>query len=419
MKFLRKEVDRLKNELELTKSAIFNETFGINNTNVNLSICEQKMKEVEISKKEENNEQNRKRERSPDHNIQERHEKIFVKTFELSNDEKEEFEKLKQNFENLKAENEELIEKSKISEENQQKLSSKFKKKLKALNEKLKNKKLRFKSLMKKYTEKKEEIHNKEIIVMYKNLTILCLEKQLATNFERNQTTTKIYEENIKVICDDFNKIIHDKNRRIEIFNQQQSYAEQVDTIINLQSKLKECELKCDKLREENFQIRKINDSLKNGFRISLKNTREQLSDMISLKQQQAMEFNKKMREFQNQELRNHIRLEDHYEKRYKEQNIEIQRSHDEIMKLKYRIELKNEEILQLKNRYENTKPIEPQNDKIKFIKQQFHTKLIDKTNQFQKLLKAKENELKNIKNHKFCENVIQMFSNKHELKMN
>ena len=165
VKLLRDEVKRLQMELEMTKSAIFNETFT--STSINLSVHDQN---VTI-----NLENNRKRSREDDSDCEDvgNSPKIFIKTVKLPYDEREKLMNLERENQELKQELEKALSKIIIEE----KKNSKLIQKTEMLKEILYKKKLQLFSWKKKLNQQQDEATNKsELVVMHKNLIISCLE---------------------------------------------------------------------------------------------------------------------------------------------------------------------------------------------------------------------------------------------------
>lgn len=401
VKLLRDEVKRLQNELDLTKSAIFNATFTT--TSADSSDCD---KNVTI-----NLDNARKRNREEDSSDFEdlgNSPKIFIKTVKLPYDER-------QKLMNFEKENQELKRKL---EEAQSRIIIEEKKNLKLIQKSDMLKEILFKKKLQLFSLKKkikpdDEIDQSELVVMHKNLIISCLENQLQKLIGRHREMIEHYDENINSICDSFNEKIREKNEKISILNQavhNHEFNNQQKTFITeLQNHLQESTKFAEELNEENLQLTQINESLKKGFKASLTNTRNQFNELLESKQQQAAEFRQHIQDLKNEELRDHLKLQDHYEKLYHELTIKNENSNTKILKLQIDIKCAEETIVQLRNRYENVEKMKEdtrrhENEKIKFIKQQFQMKLIDKTNQFQKILRAKEFEQKS---QSTCENII------------
>lgn len=415
VKLLRDEVKRLQMELEMTKSAIFNETFT--STSINLSVCDQN---VTI-----NLENNRKRSREDDSDCEDvgNSPKIFIKTVKLPHDDREKL----MNFERENEELKQKLEKAQSKIIIEEKKNSKLIQKTEKLKEILFKKKLQLFSWKKKLNQQQDEATNKsDLVVMHKNLIISCLENQLQKLFGRNQKMIAHFEENIKSICDNFNEKIKEKNEKISLLSQAtknpliEQNSQLKHSVILLQNQLQESTKFAQELNEENSQLTRMNGSLKTGFRASLRNTRDQFNELLQSKQQQAAEFRQQIQDFKNEELRDHLKLQDHYEKLYRELTIKNENSNTTILKLQMDVNGKEETIAQLRNRYENVEKLKEdirrhENEKIKFIKQQFQMKLIDKTNQFQKILKEKECELKS---QSICENIM-FNSTKYEVRAN
>lgn len=400
---MRDEVKRLQSELELTKSAIFNRT--LTNISVNLSVCDQN---VSISL-----ENTRKRQREDDSDFEEvgNSPKVFIKTVKLSHDERKKLRDFERENAELKQKLTEAQSKIIIEEKKNSKLIQRTEK----LKETLFRKKLQLFSWKKKLNQQQEEENDKsELIVMHKNLIISCLENQLQKFISRNHKMIEQHDENIKSICDNFNEKIKEKDEKNFILSQaiqKQNFIAQdmENSLIMLQNQLNESSQFVEGLNEENLQLTRINDSLKRGFKASLKNTRDQFNELLQSKQQQAADFRQQIQDFKHEELKDQLRLQDHYEKLYHELMVKNENSNTKILRLQMDIQGKEETIAQLRNRYEHVEKVKEdarrhENEKIKFIKQQFQMKLTNKTNQFQKILKAKECELKS---QSICDNFI------------
>lgn len=389
---MRDELKRLQNELEMTKTTIFNESclnctgnFVPHDKNVSVK-PESTRKRLRCNDNDENELQAQ---------------KIFVKTVELYSFERDEIESLREELKNFEIDN------SKLKSDAAEKLKSEEKK-----NAKLNQKNIFFKGAL---HEKNQQIKalkdkiakdNHELVIIYKNLTIYALGNQLIKIKEENEAMTK------KI--DDFDAIINKKDEEISLLSQaieKQNYIEQdlnghlKHTIQLLQSQLGESENLIREMNDENSRLKSINESLKSGFKASLKNTRNQFNELLRLKQEQAASFRLEMQEFRNEELKSHLKLQEFHHKK----NEEIKSKNEELnaknLELQLELRSKDEELTQLKNKFENAEKTKDDikkhgMDKIKFIKQQFQLKLVDKTNQFQKMLKAKDCELKSIINN-------------------
>lgn len=415
----------------MTKASIINETCLNCSSTIHESFHEKNILNIESTRK-------RNRPKEEEEEIAMPAQKIFVKSVELSKNFRDEIEKLKEELRNYEIENEklkfelkEVVEKVKSEEKKNLKLNQKniF------LKGSLHEKNTQIKKLKEKMEQNNEAIHeNCELAALHKNLIIHALENELKKSKDKNQKMTKKYDDKIELICQDFNSKINIKDEKISLLNQaieNQNYIEQdlnfnlKNSLELLKAQLQESENLIKDMNEENIKLKSINDSLKAGFKASHKNTRDQLNDIVKLKQEQAAEFNEKLREFKTQELKNHLKLQEFHHSKYNDIRSKNEELNSKIIQLQLAISEKDEEITKLKNRYENIEKTKEDikkhgMEKIKFIKQHFQMKLLDKTNQFQKILKSKDCEIKSIfNNHSTTDSVIgEIFNStmKHEL---
>jgi hypothetical protein len=257
--------------------------------------------------------------------------------------------------------------------------------------------------------------------LMHKNLIIFGLEKELKKfkdalkNTDKNKqfvssavnTETDPFEVQ-KLEQEVYNQhhMIHDLNMR----NQELLYNNQV-----LQKQLEETILKANETLKERDEFQRINNSMKMNFQESIRNTRKQFHSLVEQKQKQAIDFRKQLTESRNNEFKNHLKLQEHYEKQFNILRISNKKLNAKIESLVSELNAKNENDLQ-KSKITDASIREliltrdQESEKIKFIKSRYERKLTETVKYLEKVLNQKDkelNEIKKLQNLKESNNLI------------
>lgn len=422
---LKDKVQKLQKELDFERSRILESTININTT-------------FQVTSNTVRRNENLKRKFCIDsqESIIENNEhptKIYIQTdITTAVKDKETIEDLKQQLASFKSENEELKARLHESNQNLENIAHvkdalrsnlkeeshkgwKLKEKCKTLRHKLMQKKEKLTSIMAKSSSNLIDTHDGldnstfdenlkaqyESDITHKNLIIIGLEAELKKVKEevakRNKQLVTVAvntesdpHEAQRLEQKNYNlqHMIHDLNRKV----QDLLFKNQV-----LQSEVDKINSHASEIARERDEFKKINSSMKANFQDSLKNTRAQFHSLLEQKQKQQADFKKQLNDIKNEELRNHLKLQEHYEKQFGMLKNSNQR-------LEAKIEILEEE---LKERTEiaihNSKIAEDflndnGTEKFKFIKTKFEKKLSETVKFFERLLDQKEKELNDIK---------------------
>lgn len=423
---LKSQVQKLQKDLEFERSRVFDNS--IINFNTTYQVTHTVRRTESLKRKFCVN---------PEESICEHATKIFVQTDTSAVEENEKLiEELKNQVTSFKTENENL--KAQLSECNQNlenlvhtkeslkhdlKEEShkgwKIKEKCKMLRNKLVRKKEKLSSMKANLIDTHDGLDKScdennfkaqyESDLMHKNLIIFGLEKELkkfkdalkntdkskqfvscAVNTEADPLEVQKLEQEI------YNQhhMIHDLNMR----NQELLYNNQV-----LQKQLEEAILKANETLKERDEFRKINNSMKMNFQEAIKNSRKQLHNLIEQKQKQAIDFRQQLTESRNEELKNHLKLQEHYEKQFDVLRISNRKLHNRIEFLESKLSTKTESAFQSSKIADASirdliMTRDQESEKIKFIKSRYERKLSETVKYLENILHQKDKELNEIR---------------------
>ncbi|XP_070491651.1 kinesin-related protein 4-like [Chironomus tepperi] len=371
--------------------------------------------------------------------------KIFVQTDESAIEEnKELIEELKKQVADFKTENENL--KAQLTECNQNldnlihtkeslkhdlKEEShkgwKIKEKCKMLRNKLVRKKEKLSSMKANLIDTHDGLDKSqdenlkaqyESDLMHKNLIIFGLEKELkkfkdavknkqfvscavntdADPFEVQKLEQEIYSQH---------QMIHDLNMR----NQGLLYKNQM-----LQNQLDDAILKANDTIKERDEFKKMNNNMKMNFQESIRNSRKQLHDLIEQKQKQAIEFRKQLTKSRNEDVKNHLQLQEHYENQITAFKTTNRKLNARIEFLESELNAKNgssskkSKITDLSMYRDLILTRDQENEKIKFIKSRYERKLSETITYLERILNQKDmelNEIRKLQHIKESNNII------------
>lgn len=415
MTILKKEVHRLQKELDLEKSRVFDESSIATNATYVIT------KSIEMDASTTTKTKKRNRSESNDSDI-EQPPKVFIKS--ISRDEKllqslqEQIEMMRSENEKMKVENQNLklelrdcsgemitlnahndFLKNQLKEDAQRRM--KFQQKIRFLKEKYFQKKEEIATLKSQLkSDEAVTIDHCDISDMYKNLVIFALEQKiLKFSHEKCESHTEIIDvKNLEIsqLNNQINVLKHD-NYAHQVF--EEKLKEQLDSTLNaytiMQSQLNDAHHQIVQLTNERDEMKQLNDSLRMNFKASLTRTREQYQSIVEQKQKIASDYREQLKNSRNEELRNYLRLQDHFEKQCNKLMACNKNQKCRIEQLETKLNTKS--IID-----DLTKDRKHEHEKIKFIKQQFEMKLCEKVNSFEKLLIEKEKELSALKNMTF-----------------
>jgi len=247
--------------------------------------------------------------------------------------------------------------------------------------------------------------------LMQKNLIIFELEKELkqfkdalknseknkqfvscavnteADPFEVQKLEQEIYNQHL---------MIHDLNMR----NQELLYNNQV-----LQQQLDETIVKANETMKERDEFRRINNSMKINFQESIRNTRKQFHNLVEQKQTQAIDFRKQLADLRNEEFKNHLKLQEHYERQLDILRINNKNLNAKIDFFQNELNAKNESILKKSKITDESNYLQDhENEKIKFIKSRFERKLSECVKYLERVLEQKDKELNELRKLQSCQ---------------
>ena len=151
------------------------------------------------------------------------------------------------------------------------------------------------------------------------------------------------------------------------------------------------------------------------NFQESIKNTRKQFHSLVEQKQKQAIDFRKQLTDSRNDEFKNHLKLQEHYEKQFSILRINNRKLNAKIEALESELNAKNESDLQ-KSKIADASICnliltrDQETEKIKFIKSRYELKFSDTVKYLEKVLNQKDkelNEIKKLQNLKESNNLI------------